>query len=204
MNKNLFLIHGAWCSKQGFNYITKKVLDDTNVGRIHCFEYDCQRESMADIVRRAKSQLENVSENGLKTVVAGHSMGGLVALKLSQRPTVSRTITLASPLSGLKMNRWLHAMLMWHAPILRDIVPDSTFIQNLHKKVFERNPIDVLISNTGFNPMIYEPSDGVIPITTQTKWTPPGASIYKIEANHSEILQAPETIICIERALREL
>lgn len=203
MNKNLFLIHGAWCSKQGFNYIIKKVLDDTNVGHIHCFEYDCQRESMADIVRRAKSHLNEVSSNGLKTVVAGHSMGGLIALKLSQRSVVSRTITLATPLSGLKVNRWLRAFLLWHAPILRDIVPDSTFIRTLHKKPFDKNPIDVLIANNGFNPMIYEPSDGVVTIETQRKWTPSGANIYTVEANHSEILQAPETIIRIERALKE-
>jgi hypothetical protein len=51
--------------------------------------------------------------------------------------------------------------------------------------------------------MIYEQSDGVIPVATQTKWTPPGSNIYTVEVNHNEILQAPETIICIERALRE-
>lgn len=203
MNKNLFLIHGAWCSKQGFNYITKKILDDTNVGYIHCFEYDCQKESMADIVRRAKLQLLEVSKNGLKTVIVGHSMGGLVALKLSQRSTVSRTITLASPLSGLKVNRWLHAFLLWHAPILRDIVPNADFIRNLHKKPFDKNPIDIIIANQGFNPMIYEPSDGVITIDTQMKWTPDGANVYTVQANHSEILQAPETILMIERALKE-
>lgn len=203
MNKNLVLIHGAWCSKQGFNYITKKVLDDTNVGNIHCFEYDCQKETMAQIVHRAKLQLYEVSKNGLKTVVVGHSMGGLIALKLSQRSIVSRAITLAAPLSGLKVNRWLHTFLLWHAPILRDIVPDSTFIRNLHKKPFDKTPIDVLVANEGFNPMIYEPSDGVVTIDTQMRWVPPGATLYTVKANHSEILQAPETILRVERALRE-
>lgn len=201
-NHNLFLIHGAWCSKQGFNYLTKKVLDDTNVGRIHAFEYDCQKETMLDIVRRAKTQLHDVSQNGLKTVVVGHSMGGLIALKLSQKSSVSRTITLASPLSGLKVNRWLHVFLLWHAPILRDIVPDSTFIRNLHKTAYDNNPVDVLVAGAGFNPMIYEPSDGVVTIDTQMRWTPEKSNVIVINANHSEILQAPETIIRVERALR--
>jgi esterase/lipase len=202
-NKNLFLIHGAWCTRHAFNYITKKVLDDTTVGHIHCFEYDCQKENMRDIVTRAKDRLTKISDNGLKTVVVGHSMGGLIALKLSQREYVYHTVTMASPLSGLKLNRILHSVLLWQAPILRDIMPDSSFIQKLQRKSFNRNPVTVMIANRGFNPMITEPSDGVVPIDSQRRWVPETATVQYVESNHTEILQSPEAIYTIENLLRK-
>lgn len=203
MNKNLFLIHGAWCSKQGFNYIIKKVLDDVNVGNIHCFEYDCNSEDTLTITRRAKRQLDNVSSNGLKTVVVGHSLGGLFALKLSQRSEVHKTITLASPLAGLKFNRFLHAVLLYHAPILKDLIPDSRFIRSIHEKNYSKNPIEIYIATQGFNPMIFEESDGVVPVESQIKWKPENSKVVKVKTNHSEILQSAKTLMAIERSLSE-
>ena len=202
MNKNLFLIHGAWCTKNSYNYVIKKILDDNYIGNIHCFEYDCNIEGLFPITKRAKKQLEEISKNGLPTVVVGHSMGGLIALKLSQKKEVSKTLTLASPLSGLKFNRILHAFLLYHAPALKDLIPDSKFINSIHTQSYDKNPVEIYISTEGFNPMIFEPSDGVVPLDAQTKWKPEQAKVFKIKSNHSEILQSTKVIMAIENAIK--
>jgi esterase/lipase len=202
MNKNLFLIHGAWCTKNSYNYIIKKILDDHFVGNIHCFEYDCNIENLSSITKRAKKQLEEISKNGLKTVVVGHSMGGLIALRLSQKKEVYKTITLASPLSGLKFNRIIHAVLLYHAPALKDLIPDSKFLKCVHEQSYSKNPIEIYITTNGFNPMIFEPSDGVIPLESQTKWYPENSKVVEIQSNHSEILQSTKVIMAIENALK--
>jgi hypothetical protein len=202
-NKNLFLIHGAWCSKNSFNYIVKKVLDDTKVGKIHCFEYDCQTESVDSILGRAKTLLRSMSKNGLKTVVAGHSLGGLFALKLSQNECVHKTITLASPLSGLEsLNLFVHYYMLYRTPIFKHLTPTSKFITSLHLKDYSRNPIECLVACSGYNPMIPVPSDGVVPVASQTNWTPKGATVKLVKKCHSEILQSPEAILTIENALK--
>jgi hypothetical protein len=203
MNKNLFLIHGAWCSKHSFNFIVKKVLDDSPVGRIKCFEYDCQKESVESIVNRSRHEVCELSKNGLKTVIVGHSLGGLFALKLSQRPYIQHTITLASPLAGLEsLNPFFHFFLMRNAPVLKHLYPSSKFIKGLHKKDYSKKTVECHIATSGYNPLIFEPSDGVVSVRAQTLWTPKGAILKHINTNHSEILQAPETILSIERALK--
>lgn len=203
-NKNLFCIHGAWCTKNSFNYIIKKVLDDSHVGNIKCFEYDCQTEPLFLSVRRAKEEMYNLSKNGLKTVIVGHSLGGLIALKLSQNKHVHKTITLASPLGGIESINWfVHYYMSYTTPIFSQLVPSSKFIKNLHSKDYTKNPIECLIATSGYNPMISEPSDGVISVKCQLSWTPESAKISMIKANHSEILLCPETILTIERTLNE-
>ena len=203
MNKNLFLIHGAWCSKHSFNFIVKKVLDDSPVGRIKCFEYDCQKESVESIVNRSRHEVCELSKNGLKTVIVGHSLGGLFALKLSQRPYIQHTITLASPLAGLEsLNPFVHYYMMYAAPIFKHLTPSSKFIKALHKKDYTRNSVECLVACSGYNPMIPVESDGVVPLKSQLTWTPTGAKVTMVEKNHSEILQSPEAILAIERALK--
>ena len=203
MNKNLLLIHGAWCTKNSFNYITKKILDDHVVGNISYFEYDCNVENISSIIRRAKKHLDNLNSNGLKTIIVGHSMGGLIALRLSQRNGVHKTMTLASPIAGLKFSRILHAFLLYNSPILKDLIPDSNFIKSIHEQNYSKNPVEIYISTSGYNPMIFEDSDGVIPIETQTSWKPDNAKIVKVKTNHSEILQSTKVILAIEKSLNE-
>jgi esterase/lipase len=201
-NRNLFLIHGAWCTKNSFNYIVKKTLDDCYVGRIKCFEYDCQKEEVDLILLRAKNELSRLSQNGLETVVVGHSLGGLFALKLSQRTGVRKTITLSSPLSGLNsINTFVHYYMSFTTPIFKHLSPTSKFISSLHKKDYSKVPVECLISVSGYNPMIPAASDGVVSIASQTNWTPKGATVKHVNANHSEILQSSEAILSIEKAL---
>jgi pimeloyl-ACP methyl ester carboxylesterase len=202
-NKNLLLIHGAWCSGKSFNYVVKKILDDSKVGKIVKFEYDCQMEKLGAIRYRLEKTLEDLADNELKTVVVGHSLGGLLALSVSQYHEVAKTITLAAPLSGLRYNPLLYHYLSYHSPIVKHLAPKSSFLEEVQTSSYGTNPIDVLAAVNGYNPMIYEPNDGVISIETQTKWTPYPSKLYRVDANHNEILMAADTIIAIERALAE-
>lgn len=201
VNKNLLLIHGAWSTKHTFNYIIKKVLDDCKVGHVSCFEYDCQKENITSIVHRAEKRLKTMSKNGLETVIVGHSLGGLISLKLSQHDEVSKTITLSSPLSGLKFNRVLHAYLLYYAPVLKDLLPDSKFIKEMQKADYSKKPIDIVVSLKGFNPLIFEPSDGVVTVESQLKWTPETATVIPMDINHTEILLYTPAISLIEKSL---
>ena len=201
--KNLFLVHGAFCSENSFNYIRRKISEDYLAHRIHCFEYAIEKEKIEDVIERARKEIQKITEeNGLDTVIVGHSLGGIITLKLSQMPSISTAITLSAPLSGLRYNIWLGSLLSWHAPTLRDISPSSNFISRLHNEDYSRTPIEVLVTTKGFNPMILEPNDGVITIEAQTKWQPEGATITQCRMNHNEILQSPQAIEAIEKALQ--
>ncbi len=199
-NKNLFLIHGAWSTKHSFNYLLKYLLDNHNIAKIKCFEYDCFDERIPGIVTRAKNELAKLEENGCETIAIGHSLGGLIALALSEEKGVARTITLASPLNGIEMNRLFRAYLLYRAPILSDVVPGASYLENLHKIEYTK-PVNVLVSCKGFNPAIYEPSDGVVTVASQTEWLPKTASLTKIDANHHEILQTTEALLTIEKVI---
>jgi len=156
------------------------------------------------VVERAQTELAKITEkNGLDTVIVGHSLGGLISLRLSQQSNIKKTITLSAPLSGLKYNIWLASLLSWHAPTLKDISPHSNFISALHKEDYSRNPIEILVTTNGYNPMITEENDGVITVDAQTRWQPTGAKIVNCPINHNEILQSAEALLAIERALQE-
>lgn len=188
MKKNILFIHGAWCSKKSFSYLANE-LDRYSVD-IGYVEYDCQKMPMDEIIHRAHDQLEYLASNHIPTVVVGHSMGGLIALKLSQHDAVQSTVTLAAPLSGIRFNYVMNAFLTYYAPILREMSPESTLIQSLHLAPYDKNPIDVLVADEGFSPFLVEPNDGVITKHSQKNWIPEGASLTLIDANHNEILQS--------------
>jgi pimeloyl-ACP methyl ester carboxylesterase len=200
-NKNLFLIHGAWASRQAFNYLIKKTLDEGNVGRIHCFEYDCQTEPIGSISVRAHAELRGVLSNGLETVVLGHSLGGLIALSLSQYSGVSKAITVASPLAGLKLPRFVQFFVSYHTPILKELVPTSEFMRYLHAKDYSHVPVECIVAAEGYNPMIYERNDGVVTYNSQTKWHPKGAKVTFSYTNHHEVLQSAEVLRAVEKEL---
>lgn len=201
MNKNLFLIHGAWASEKAFSYIVSKVLSDCGVVNVHSFRYDCQKEHMEQIIERSNKELDLMQSNGLETVIVGHSLGGLIALDLSQNDGVSKSITLASPLSGINFPRVMQFYLSYHAPVIKQISPTSKFIRNIHNKKYGKNPIDVIVSTEGFNPLIYEDSDGVVTVDSQTTWTPDPSTMILSSTNHHEILQSAEVVNHIEKAL---
>jgi esterase/lipase len=197
--RNVMMIHGAWSSRDSFNHITKMIemYLESYVRHIIYLEYNPNNESVYDAVQKANKEL---SSDDTETLVIGHSLGGLIALHVSDHKNCYRVITMASPLSGIKINRMFRPFLYARAPILADIAPDSDFVRGLKKKTYEKR-VDSLITTRGYNPLMTEKSDGVVSIETQEAWLPSTAVATYVSNNHYEILQSDQAFSAIRKAL---
>lgn len=195
MAKNLLLIHGAWSGTNSFNYISDNVGIAAN--EILYFRYNAVKDSLKKIINDGRDFL---AEETKDFVVVGHSLGGLIALSLHNMEHCSHIITLASPLSGIKLSPLVQTFTYNRAPILQEISPGSTLIKSLQSKEYKKK-IDIIITKVGFNPAILEPSDGVITVETQERWIPQSAVSTYIDCNHYEILQSKQAVATIRRAL---
>jgi hypothetical protein len=202
MNKNIFFIHGAWASGVCFNYLEEKARGAGCSGEIKRFLYDCQNETSSKFIERAKVELAELSSNGLETIVVGHSLGGIVALHMAQEAGVSSVITMASPLAGLmQFNVIINSVLSHHTPILVCLQPNSVMMRDIHNAEYNV-PVDVIVSQKGHNPLVTKtPTDGVISVASQTDWLPSTAAVYGVDVNHHDILQSPEPVRVLTRAL---
>ena len=197
--RNVMMIHGAWSSSQGFNHISKMIdmYLESYIRYTIFFDYNPSFDSLEKIVAKARKRLD---EDDAETLVVGHSLGGLIALAISDHPACYRTITLASPLSGIKIEKMFQPFIYARAPILGEIAPLSNFIKNIQNKHYEK-PIDCLVTTKGFSPVILEKSDGVISLETQEKWMPQSAVATYVGCNHYEILQSDQAFNTIKKAL---
>lgn len=124
----------------------------------------------------------------------GHSLGGLIALNLAHRVPghVHKIITIASPLGGVGVAtvlRWL----IPH-PLLADIHPSSPLVSQIRHRP-PPVPTLSLVATAGKSPLLAEPNDGVVTISSQTCLDGP---IYvHVPVNHFEILLAKDTVDCI-------
>lgn len=185
-SRTVFLfIHGAWSTPTCFNYLSNK-LGDKYITAVA--SYDCQQQSMAEIIKSVTSQMYGCTEPEDRVVVVGHSLGGLVALALEKEPRVSQVVTIAAPLNGLKLNKMVEWFLSWKAPIIHTIAQDSSFLYNLQNTDF-RKPIHQIVAHGGFNPMISEKNDGVVTVSSQDHWIPITSTITYVEATHFDVLQ---------------
>jgi pimeloyl-ACP methyl ester carboxylesterase len=201
--KNIFFIHGAWCTKSSFNYIIDSLYSSKKYSKYIndtiCFEYDNTRKSIRDIVSDARDMLYCFNRD---TIVIGHSMGGLIALALEQEDPTKKVITIASPIAGLKVPRLSEFFLLYREPALNDIMYHSSFMNVIHTRNYTK-PICNVIATRGFNPFIFEKSDGVISISSQTKWFPKNSKVVEIYSSHHEILQNEELIDIVKESLTD-
>jgi pimeloyl-ACP methyl ester carboxylesterase len=148
--------------------------------------YDHLGENIDVIVDRFRSEIT------APCVLVGHSLGGILALALHDHPQVQGIVTIASPLGGLKLN--LLQKIMSLSRMISEIATDSACMHNLHHKQYDK-PVLHLVSTQGFNPFMYEPNDGVIPLSSQTRWT--CGETTNIATNHYEIVQHDQTVTAI-------
>ena len=165
-------IHGAWSGPISFNYLRSTVKS-----RWQTLRYDPMAENMDNIIDRLTGDICD------PCLLVGHSLGGVIALRLHDHPMVQGIVTIASPLTGLKLN--LIQKVMSLSGILAEIATDSRCIKTMHAQTYTK-PIQHLIATKGFNPFIYEPNDGVLPLKSQTGWTC-GPTV-DIATNHYEIM----------------
>jgi len=202
-NKNLLLIHGAWSSRNSFNFITNKIKDNFNLNTIQYFEYDCQSENPEEILERCIEEYKKLRKNGDETIIVGHSLGGILALYMSKFRGVSNVITIASPINGVdSLNTFMYYFLVLTAPIFVHLIPKSDFIKGLKEQDYSRVDIDIIVSRSGYNlAMPNKESDGIISIESQTSWTPEKSKVHNVDSNHHEILMMPRVVSIIKGAL---
>lgn len=186
-----FFIHGAWASKNSFNY----VVDNIDSKEIELFEYCCQKENPEDIIKRAVQEVKKF--DGDVTIV-GHSLGGILATHLHKH--AKRIVTVAAPLNGVdSLNFMMHYLLAFYAPVFKHITPNARFIKDMHADDYSDTKFDVIVACNGYNiAMPNKPSDGTISIESQIAWTPTDATIHKVDANHHEVLIHPKTVDIIK------
>ena len=132
-------------------------------------------------------------------VAIGHSLGGIIALNMTNDVLCKGIITLASPLAGLDLN--LMQMYMSRGSLISKISSGSRAINDIHRFTYQL-PVLHLIANKGYNPFIYEDNDGVLPLKVQTGWS--CGDFGEISANHYEILQSDATVAAVNDFLKKV
>jgi pimeloyl-ACP methyl ester carboxylesterase len=177
-------IHGAWSSSISFNYLKSK----TKAKDWYCVDYDHRVNAYEDILAMSIGIVRE------PYIAIGHSLGGLIALHMSQDTNCKGIITLASPLTGLDLN--LIQIYLSRASLISKIAIGSKAIRDIHSMSYDHVPVMHLIANRGYNPFIYENNDGVLPLKVQTGWT--CGVLGEISANHYEILQSDATASAVK------
>jgi pimeloyl-ACP methyl ester carboxylesterase len=185
---SVIAIHGAWSGPISFNYLRSAV-----AARWTALQYDPTLSNLDTIIDRVAGDIRE------PCLLVGHSLGGIIALRMHDHPMVQGVITIASPLAGLRLN--LIQKVMSLSGILAEIATDSRCIRTMHAATYTK-PVQHLIATVGFNPFIYEPNDGVLPLKSQTGWT--CGPTLDIATNHYEIMLHEHTAAELRRFLVRL
>jgi len=194
---DIFLIHGAFSTRSSWSVHEKEI---EKFGNIHYFEYDIQDEAMESIISRCAIETSNAKD----VVLIGHSFGGVIASVLagsiSHSGKACKVITLSSPLGGIKL-----------PTIARFFNPFSTFYSNVsHTSPFFRNlrthglavPTYGIITMAGNMPLINEPNDGVVTISSQLAFVDDhNFNFSPVQMNHFEVLMSSDVTNLITRRL---
>jgi len=171
-------IPGAFSSPRIFQWIRQQLPDAT----WQFLEYSDIASSIADIQQK-------VRRKQCSCHVVGHSMGGLIALSLAHEPWVKTITTISAPIGGLDLN--IFQMMFSRSSLMQELSSTGGFISALKKSLIDK-PCQHVISTQGFNPWIYEPSDGVVTVRSQKAqaWGPQ----WEISANHCEVMLDDQTV----------
>lgn len=121
--------------------------------------------------------------------VIGHSMGGILALWLGESLAVRSITTIATPLDGLDVS--IFQTMLTRSPYVKEMAHGSKFLKHIHNQPY-CVPVQHLITTKGYNPFIYEESDGVVTMRSQRGWSV--GDIHDIPANHAEVMMHDDTI----------
>lgn len=185
----ILAIHGAWSSSISFNYLKFK----TKSKIWTCVDYDHRVDDWHNILNKSVGIIRE------PYIAIGHSLGGMVALHMSQDANCKGIVTIASPLTGLDLN--LLQLYLSRSTLISAIAKNSKHIDEIHNLSYSHLPVLHLVANKGYNPFIYEANDGVLPFKVQTGWS--CGEIYEIAANHYEILQSDATVTAINQFLKK-
>lgn len=176
-------IHGAFASKDCFNFMTIPFDEDKNF----FIEYDTEN-NLVDKIHSINDFIR-ISFPNQEVKIVGHSLGGIIATIVARmNPNVQSLATISAPFGGITSN-----------PCLKFMFPKSIFSEfskvqmKFNHLLFEPSKIPHanFISTKGANPMFFGvPNDGVVTVESQRKVIP--SKTFVVHANHYEILMNRE------------
>lgn len=172
----IWYIHGAYSTSRTFNWI-KRELPDHDAVNIDYSTYIPVARILDQLVERAEASDETFD-------VIGHSLGGILAVALSQRTDrVRRVVTLSTPFGGSR----LAAFMQFLAPgsLMEDIQPYSNLLTTVRSTPLTI-PVTSVVTTGGTSPMMFERNDGVVTISSQMALD--GPTYVEHDLSHFEVL----------------
>jgi pimeloyl-ACP methyl ester carboxylesterase len=171
-NETVICVHGYLSHGAGM-YLIKRRLEREYGMRVLLFSYPSVRGALDE---NAASLAAFIIEHGSATThIIGHSLGGVLALRMHVNNPVflpGKIVCLGSPLSGSRAANYLNE-LEWAEDIIGRSVPDAMIHQNANEwatEVVGRRDIGVIAGNVplGFGRLVAkfdEDNDGTISIS---------------------------------------
>ena len=193
--KEIWLIHGANSTPLSFRWVKEQLAHNIVVEGVKVVEiaYD-YNEDLNTIISKLCSKMPT----NKKVYLVGHSLGGIVAVALSQliskvypKTDVAGVFTISSPFLGSEGAR----LLSWMFPsnnLYKTIRVDNLDLKSIRMLGTPYRTLNV-ITTKGDNPLFYgELNDGVVTVESQMALSNT-EKIY-IPHNHYEILVSDEII----------
>jgi triacylglycerol esterase/lipase EstA (alpha/beta hydrolase family) len=179
MKTKVLAIHGAFSSPLIFNYLQQQ----THSKVVWQFwNYAGRNDGLSAI-------LDSFQDPQEPHHVVGHSMGGIMALSVWNKPWVQSISTISTPLGGLDVNVFQN--MFSRSSFTQDIASHSDRIRQL-AQLQTTLPVQHIISTQGFNPWLYEPNDGVVTLRSQRAFAL--GPTHDVTANHAEVMLSPQTV----------
>lgn len=189
---HIVYIHGANATPHSFNFI-KTRLPTHGVTNIR---YDAH-DPLDEIIAQAEATiLSDVKE---PYHIVAHSLGGIVAVALSQRGNNRHMIksisTLSTPFGGSEAATAASVLMPFntfiknintHNPTLREIIAIGAVVPTMN-----------IITTAGGTMFERRPNDGVVTILSQVAFD--GTYMVQVDLNHFEVLLSPTVTDYIER-----
>ena len=179
MISDILAIHGAFSSPRIFNYLKG---NSNKHYQWHFVDYQNITDGVSTII-------SSITPPADKCHVIGHSMGGLIALGLLDQTWVSSITTIATPLGGVDSNPIQNYFS--RSGFINEIASHGDFIRRLHT-LSTNKPVQHIISSEGFNPWMWEKTDGVITVKSQRAWKL--GETHDVCANHAEVMLDDHTV----------
>lgn len=195
----LIIIPGAYSSHISWCYFEQEMPDD--IERIF-LDYNPEN-PLEDIIKSFTEILSKIDDN---LIVVGHSLGGIIALNLSnQCSNIKKVITNASPFGGILISRWMVYVSLIITPfnnIWSNTHADNSFLTCLRNK----NPkveTKVFIVETQNSTMWWEPSDGIVTVASQKALGKQANIEYKfISGTHADAMLHPDFISYVAKIIK--
>lgn len=199
-------IHGAHMTSAAFNYIRAALPEHES----YLVEYNAV-DNLSENINRIVSEVKNLNK---EVAVVGHSLGGVIAMRLLQEDLrISDVITLAAPLGGIDFRKSFISA--FSKPLLQNFIPSemakfvnfanqltplSTEFINLKAKDFNSTRALNVVANYG-KVFSGEETDMVVSVKSQKALADKGVELREIKCSHGEILLRPETVSIIKDRL---